>query len=679
MKSSARGFVRMFALGLCLLPAAVAVPPATASHTASAHAAQPARTPEQIRAERARHRLGDNPPALARAAGTPQGRPPVDPALIDFFRDTVIELAEPEYEGRAPGSDGIAKAADLIEAHFRDLGLQPAFTTSELAADGTEVLTPRASFRQHFAVGEQTRAGEAALTAADERFEPDLDFSVLAYSGSGEVSGPLVFAGYAIVSGPGGYAGFSPSDRFDGKVALALAYEPMNADGTSRWQQDGFSHHAQMTQKASALIRRGALAVLIVKPPNARDDRAEVLENFESTRLARPGLNARDLRFDAPVLQVTAEVAARLLDRAGDPDVTLESLVDRANQGPVAMDLPGGPVGVQVATHTDAIDAFNVGAVLPGVGDLAEQFVVIGAHYDHVGFGQQNSLERNAAGTLHPGADDNASGTAAMMIVAQSLSERVRTLPPELPRRSYLFLAFSAEEMGLLGSRHYTKEPIAPIQRHTLMLNLDMIGTLEDQPLEIGSLNSAPDLEAFAEPHFERSGLLIARGSSVGSGRSDHASFDAVGVPNLFFFTGLHDRYHRPQDTAELIDFEGGTRIALLTADIAFDAGTRRNNLPHRRGRNDPGSGQPTVRIGLLPANSTKGGILVQRVFPDTSASDSGLRPDDRLLTWNGTDLRSVEDLRPRLVEHKPGDVVTLTVERDGETVEIEMTLRGIE
>ncbi len=647
-------------------------------------ASQPAATPEpaeSVRARRARARLKANPPALEREAAAPRDMPAVDPALIDFYRDTVTELADPAYEGRAPGSVGIERAAEFIEARFRDLGLTPAFAVSELAADGTEVLTPRATFRQHFGVGERTAPGLTELVVDGEPLTPDVDFSVLAYSGSGQTQAPLAFAGYAIVSGPGGYLGFDPNARFEDRIALALAYEPMDEEGNSRWQEDGFSHHAQLTHKASALIRRGAKAVLIVKPPHARDPRVETLETVESTSLARPGLNATAPRFDAPVLQITAEVAQRLLDRAGDPDLTVESLVERANAGPVRMDLPGGPIRVNVQMETTEIPAFNVGAVLPGVGDLADEFVVVGAHYDHVGYGLQNSLARNRVGDLHPGADDNASGTTGMLLIAQAVTERVRTLDPDAPRRSFLFLAFSAEEMGLLGSLHYARNPIAAIDRHAVMLNLDMIGRLENKPLEVGGLESAPALAELAEPHFERSGLVVARGTSVGSGRSDHASFDAVGVPNLFFFTGLHPQYHRPEDTADLIDAEGGTRVALLAADIAMDAATAAQPFVHRRrtAEAEARANQPTVRVGLLPANSTKGGILVQRVFPDTSASDADLRPGDRLLTWNGRELRSVEDLRPRLTEHAPGDTVTLTVERDGGTVEVEMTLRGIE
>lgn len=678
MTGSATAFVRMIPLAAGAIFAL-----ATLSATAARLPTQPqdAPTPAEVRAERAKSRLKDNRPAQDRAAAEPRELPPVDPALTDFYARTVTELADPAYEGRAPGSVGIAKAADYIQAHFESLGLIPAFASSELAADGTEVLTPRSTFRQPFGVGEETRAATTEMSVDAQPLVHGTDFSVLAYSGSGDVNAPVSFAGYAIVSGPGGYLGFDPSTRFEGRIALCLAYEPMDEGGNSRWQAEGFSHHGAMTHKASALIRRGASAVLIVAPPEANDPRAGMLETIDSTRLGRQGLNAKAPSFDAPVVQITPEVAQRILDRTGDPDLTLGSLVRRANESAVAMPVGESPISLNIQMGTAATEAFNVGAVLPGVGELAEDILVIGAHYDHVGYGQRGSARRDAGGELHPGADDNASGTTGMMLVAQQIVERARTLPSEQPRRTVMFLAFSAEEMGLLGSLHYTKEPAEPMADHTLMLNLDMIGRLEDEPLEIGNLRSAPELEAFVEPFFESSGLIVARETSVGNGRSDHASFDAVDVPNLFFFTGLHPDYHAPGDTADKIDAEGATRVALLVADIAMAYLTRPDPLAHRRAseRADANAGQPTVRLGVLPANSTKGGVLIQRVFPDTSASDAGLRPDDRLLTWNGEELRSVEDLRPRLSTHQPGDVVTLTIDRDGATVEAEMILRGIE
>lgn len=639
-----------------------------------------ARSPEDVRRERARNRLRDNRPAAERTADDPRDLPPVDPALVEWYRATVTELSDPSYEGRAPGSDGIAAAANFIETRFKELGLEPAFPESILAADGTEVINPNASYRQGFSVGQERHAALTEMTVAGEALEPGIDFSALAYSDSGDVSGPVVFAGYAIVAGPNNFLGFDPNARFEDKVALCLNYEPMDADGNSQWAGDGFSHNAAITHKASALIRRGAAAVLIVSPPNANDERVDMLETVASTRVARPGLGAKAPTFDAPIVHITPDIAQRILDTSGDPDLTLESLIEQANAGPVYREISDQPVRVHVEMETAERETFNIGAVLPGRGALADEYIVIGAHYDHVGFGEVGTFP-GYEGQLHPGADDNASGTTGMMLAAELVTERIGALPDDAAHRSFLFLAFSAEEMGLLGSLHYTREPIVAMPRHTLMLNLDMIGRLESDLLELGGLDSSEGLEPLADPLIEASGLPVARDTSVGNGRSDHASFDAQAVPNIFFFTGLHDDYHRPGDTADHIDSEGAVRVALLCVDIGMEAATRRDPLVHRRNRAaaEAQNREPRVRLGILPANSGKGGVLVRRVFPDTSASDAGLQPDDRILTWDDNELKNTEDLRPRLVEHEPGDVVTLTVERGSDTIEVEMTLRAIE
>lgn len=638
-------------------------------------------SPEDVRRDRAKNRLKDSRPAQERVAETPRRLVPLDPALVDWYRATMTELADPAYEGRSPGSEGIEKAAELIEARFAQLGLVPAFPETIIAADGTEVRDPNQTWRQPFSVGQETRATVTEMTIDGVPLDHGTDFSVLAYSGDGDITADVSFAGYAIVTGANAFLGFDPSTRFDGDIVLCLDKEPMDAEGNSRWQTEGFSHHSRLTSKASALIRRGASAVLIVTPPQTNDPRVDVLETVDSTRIERGGLNAQAPKFDAPVIHITPDIAQRILDRSGDPDLTLASLIEQSNDGAVAMEIPGGPISLNIQMDTIDRVAFNVAGIMPGRGDLADEYVVIGAHYDHVGYGLQGSARDNAEGILHPGADDNASGTTGMMLAAQLVKERIDAMPAETPHRSFLFMAFSAEEMGLLGSLHYTRQPVIPMERHVLMLNLDMIGTLEEDLLELGGLESSPALEPLMDPFIEASGLPVARESSVGSGRSDHASFDRQAVPNVFFFTGLHPRYHRPEDTPDLVDSEGAVRIALLCTDVAVAAATQRERLVHRRDRGavEAANREPNVRLGILPANSGKGGVLVRRVFPDTSASDAGLQPDDRILTWNANELKNTEDLRPRLVEHQPGDVVKLTVERGTDVIELEMTLRPIE
>jgi len=635
-------------------------------------------TAAEMRKARAQRQLEENERHQARAATMldREDLAPMDPVLIEQYQATVEYLADPAREGRSPGSHGIEQAAEYIEGRFTRLGLIPAFDETVEAADGTEVVTHHKSYRQDLQMGVSVDAAVATMNVNGVDLVAGDDFSVLAYSGSGEITAPASFAGYAIVSGPGGYMGFENSTTLEGRVAVCLNYEPMNEDGMSKWREGGWSNHARLTHKVSALARRNAEAVIIVSPPNADDERVDVLETIESTSPQGRG-PGRVPKFEIPVVMVTPEVARMIVGEQGEQ--SLGSLIEKANAGGVIEELGDRPVSIHIQMARTPTMTSNIGAILEGRGALKDEFVVVGAHYDHVGYGSFGSRIATNVGKLHPGADDNASGTSGMLMAAELIASQYALLGPDEPARSVLFLAFTAEESGLNGSRFYVDNPITQIERHAAMLNMDMIGRLENEPLEIGGLESAPGIEGFVEPFFEQSGLVIARESSVGSGRSDHASFDAAGVPALFFFTGLHDEYHTPKDTVDLIDADGGVRIAVLCSQIGYALATDPTRFEHRRNAGKQESKQPTVRVGIRPSNASKGGMMVERVFPDTSASDAGLMEYDRILKWDGEEIESVESWRPILAKVAPGDVVTLEIERDGKIIELQMTLRAIE
>lgn len=642
------------------------------------HALTQPETADDIRRKRAQRQLEENQRAQERLAqdSTPVQLPPMDPELVAQYTQMLQTIAAPEMEGRVPGSQGIEKAATYIQDHLIDLGLQPAFTDQ----DDTK------TFRQPMQMGTHTTATSVNLSFADTAYTSFDQVSPLAYSGSATVTAPVVFAGYAIVSGPNNYLGFETKETLEDKIALILNYEPINEDGTSQWRDDGWSHNSRLTYKVTALQRRGAAGVIIVNPPKAIDDRAQVLESVEST--APPSNRVGDRsgpQYDIPVVHTTPAVAESILAYLGS-DADLATLTEQANQAGIIKPL-GDPEQTKQITLAVELQRTprmtdNIGAILPGQGALTDEYIVIGAHYDHVGFGKFGTRRATDRGKLHPGADDNASGSSANIITAQLLKQRYQLLADNQPARSVLFLWFTAEESGLNGSKHYVDNPIAPLTQHHLMLNMDMIGTLEDGILEIGGFDSGEGFEQLATPALKASGITYSEDVSVGSGRSDHASFDNAGVPALFFFTGLHDRYHAPEDVPDpdLLDMEGAVRIAALVSDLAYDAATKPQDIPHPSQKQaDTSTGAPTVRIGIIPSNSTKGGMHIERVFEDTSASQAGLRPGDRITAWNGTQIDSVETWMPLLATHKPGDTITLTVTRANETLEIEMTLRAIE
>lgn len=629
-------------------------------------------TADDIRRKRALKQLEENRRAQEREAEdiSPEDLPPMDPALVKQFDEMLAIIAAPEMEGRVPGSQGIEKAATYIQTHLEDLGLDPAFVD--------ESGTP--TYRQPMQMGKHTAATHVSLTAGETSYTDFDDVSPLAFSGTDTASAPAVFVGYAIVSGPNNYLGFETNEAVEDKIAIVLNYEPMNEDGSSKWRDEGWTHNSRLTYKVTALDRRGAAGVIIVNPPHAMDDRVDVLETVESTAPPSNRMGERGgPEYDIPVVHATPAVAETILSYLGS-DTDLQGLIEQANEGGIVKPLGNKQITLSVEMERTPRMTDNIGAILPGKGPLADEYVVIGSHYDHVGFGKFGTRRQTDRGKLHPGADDNGSGSTANMISAQLLAQRYGTLTENDNARSILFLWFTAEESGLNGSRFYVENPIVPLDRHLLMLNMDMIGTLENGLLEIGGFNSGDGFEELATPALDASGIPYSEDVSVGSGRSDHASFDNAGVPALFFFTGLHDRYHAPEDIPDPLDDEGAVRIASLVSDIAFDAATYAGDIPHPDDKDaDEDDEGPKVRIGIIPSNARDGGMRIERVFEDTSASEAGLRPGDRITKWNGTDIDSVETWMPILSKHVPGDVVTLEVQRGDETLEVEMALRGIE
>lgn len=602
------------------------------------------------------------------------GLPKAGPAETAIYTQHLHTLAGPYMEGRKPGTEGIERAAQYIQWNFEKLGLKPAFRPEQEAADGQTVLDAP-TFRQPFRIGETAdlKSQSLAMSAGGQRttFTPGTDFNALGYGSEGTATLPVTFVGYSIPAGSDDYSSYDGQTDLTGQAAMMLRFEPMNDEGRSLWSDEGWSFAASLVSKFRAAESRGAEAILLVNPPMADDERAAQLETLESTQGSRP--------LGIPILHLTPETADRLV-RAGGGE-SLAAMIAQANAGVAIAELEGVELAIDTKIEREPILTDNIGAILPGRGELANEYIVIGAHYDHLGVA---SFGSRFPGELHLGADDNASGSAGLLTAAGLLADAWTQF--DGPVRSVLFLAFSAEESGLVGSRHYVRNPIVRIEDHYLMINMDMIGSL-GATLEAGGVGTSDGLESLAASAFEKSELDIKTSLSVGSGRSDHASFDREGVPNIFFFTGITDQYHTPDDTADTINLEGGARIATLASDLALAAALNTGDLPYAEKKEDDepqrqvvgGPSGVKVRVGIAPGDYSgeAGGIVVARVFDGTSAADAGLKEGDRITVWNGEVVKTVEDWMPLLASHNPGDTIDITVVRDGEEVVMPMTLKA--
>lgn len=610
--------------------------------------------------------------------------------LLTEYRQHLTTLSNPFFEGRAPGTDGNRLAASYIERHVKKLGFLPAFPTiTKNAAGEVEKTEPNTSWRQVFTAPPSTRPGDSTkVTMQDVSFGDDSakleagkDFAVLGYSGSGEVSGDLAFAGYATRNEDKEYDTFFGGAKLDGKIAVVLRFEPMNEAGKSLWAESSWSGSAALDSKLRAVERAGAAAIILVNPPGADDARVGKLEGLELS-------GSRNNSNKIPVIMMSQEAAERLVkasDEQGRGLLELRKLADALpKETSGIIDLPKGKATINVKVERVPLLSDNVAAILPGKGALAEEYIVIGSHYDHVGYGYFGSRDPNPRGKIHPGADDNGSGTSGNLLVASRMAKAYANLPEGAQARSILFMWFSAEESGLVGSRFYTKNLIAPVEKHTMMLNMDMIGRLRDGKLELGGVGTAEGFEDWLKPYIENSGLTI-KATKSGFGPSDHASFTGIKIPTLFFFTQLHKEYHTPADTYETINFEGGVQVSDLCYRIALDAAQRSEPFKFSDGNTKteetpaaeekkadagdaprpagPGGVGVGVRFGIAPGDYSgeEPGVLVGEVFPDLPAAKAGLKEGDLMTKWGDVVLKDVGGWMPLLGKAKPGDVVKIT------------------
>lgn len=601
----------------------------------------------------------------------------LDP-LVRRYDEHVRTLANPFFEGRAAGTRGKELAAEYLAFNFERMGLKPAFPSVETIG-GSEIVTPESSFHQSFEVGGGVSAtlafAQLVTGGTPETLVENRDFTVLGTSGDGAATGPVVFVGYSIESGQDGYASYPEDTDLSGHIAMMFRFEPIGEDGTSRWRESGgWTAASTLNTKIQAAVSRGATGVILVNPPGADDPRINELSRTDEFR--------GRLRFPVPVVMLSHEAAGRLAESHGS---SLVELRERADEGAVVEVLGGASAVLAAEVGRERVETWNVAALLPGSGDLADELLVIGGHYDHVGYGSFGSRAgARGRGMLHPGADDNASGTAGVLLLAEKFTKAYAEMGDE-PRRTIMFMGFGAEEMGLLGARHYVQNPIRPIERHYAMVNLDMIGYLRDGNLDLFGTGTAEEFEAILDRHIGTSGLNVRRVAG-GTGPSDHSVFFGAGIPVLFFHTGLHSVYHMPEDISDFVNRTGAVEVCRLAYAIATELVTRDDSLTFARpGRGAMQSGVPRVRVnvrfGISPGDYTgeEPGILVGEVFEGTSADLAGLKQGDLIVEWGGTRVESVEAWMPLLSEHNPGDKVEIVFVREGERQTTTVELQGRE
>ncbi len=457
-------------------------------------------------------------------------------------------LSSEELEGRGSGSVGQKAAATYISSQFRKLGLEPA------GESGTYYQSFPVSLPQFAKVGADSGV-EFFFADKRHRMLVNQEFQPFGFSKEGEVQGALVFAGYSITDSKLHYDDFSGVD-VKGKIVLALRHTPGESNpespfGPLQMQLGTF------VNKANTAAAAGAVGLLLINDFNHEDD------PFVAIAVGGP-------KASIPVVQISRKIAQELL-----PDFDLEKIQEKIDESlrPQSFEVPDLLVKIKVDLLKPATSELskteNIIARLPGSDPvLAREYLVIGAHYDHVGFGEYGASMQNR-GRIHPGADDNASGTSGLIELAQAL----RSLKTA-PKRSILFMAFSGEELGLYGSAYYVKKPTVPLDQIVAMINLDMIGRSKDGFLEVSSISTGEGFEELLEKLNQGIGLDLKLNPEI-TDDSDHASFVRAKIPALFFFTGFHPDYHRPSDTFEKINIPDTLRVLRLVLRTSVELANR--------------------------------------------------------------------------------------------------------
>ncbi len=580
---------------------------------------------------------------LSVAAIAPVGQ--ADPARV---LNDIKTLSAPEMEGRGAGTKGLARAANLIVKRYKELEISPAGTHG---------------YMQPFTLitGAKLKSDNRLVIVeggTKKELKTNQDFVPFSFSSSGQVEGEMVFAGYGVTADEYQYDDYAGLDVKD-KIVIVLRYEPSSF--ASKSGEQGLTHHSQMITKAINARNHGARAVVIV---NGK------LGDGEEDLLTRFGSVSGPENIGIVFVQVKNDVAQTWLQAAGKSLKEVQDQINAATK-PASFALPDSlHLALKVDVETTRATVNNILAYLPG---LTDEYVIVGAHYDHLGRGNVDSLAPSQIGQIHPGADDNASGTAGVLELARLLAPERGQL-----KRGILFMDFAGEELGLLGSAEWVKEPTRPLGKAVAMINMDMIGRIKDDKVYIGGVGTGstfkPILEQVAKEQGQKGSAFKIEYSASGYSSSDHTSFVTKKIPVLFFFSGLHSDYHKPSDTWDKINAPSAAKLLDLIANVTTQLANAEETPKFQTvvEEKPPGGGGAGYGpyFGSIPDfGEIPNGVKFADVKPGSPAAKAGLKAGDILIQFGDKPIKNLYDFTDALRRSKIGDVVKVTVLRDGQPV----------
>jgi hypothetical protein len=577
--------------------------------------------------------------------------PTIAPADPDRYFDDIKVLADPSMEGRGPGTKGLARASQYLEQRYKKLGLQPA---------GTE------GYRQPFTVttGAKLKSDNEMIVDDGAKRTPlaiNQDFEPISFSSSGSLTAPLVFVGYGATADEFQYDDYAGVDVKD-KIVVALRYEPEIFAAKSGHQ--GLTRYSQLVTKAINARNHGAKALVLIN--------GELAKGEEDSLLRFGGVSGPE---DAGIMlaQVKNSVAESWFQAAAKSLADVQQQINHSGKPNSFAFPPALQLAVKIDIEATHARVNNVLAYLPG---KTSEYIIVGAHYDHLGRGDSNSMAPSQVGQIHPGADDNASGTAGVLELARMFAPLKGQLD-----RGILFMSFSGEELGLLGSAEWVRNPTMPLDKCAAMINMDMIGRIRDNKIYIGGVGTGSTFKSILEQAQKKSDFKIEY-SAAGYAASDHTSFVAKKIPVLFFFSGLHSDYHKPSDTWDKINAPSAAHLLDMVADVTLQLAsapqppqfvTVAEDKP-RGGASGIGGYGPY--FGSIPDfGEVKDGVRFSDVRPGSPAAKAGLKAGDIMIQFGDKPIHNLYDFTDALRASKIGQVVEVKVLRDGKPMTVSVTL----
>jgi aminopeptidase YwaD len=556
-------------------------------------------------------------------------------------------LASDELQGRRAGTKFADEAAEYIAEEFHQYGLRP------VTSDG--------SFYQDFEFVSGVKLGPknsltVSVAGKSLTYAVGSDFTPFAFSEDTSVTGEVVFAGYGITAKDLQYDDYAGM-QVKGKVVLVLQYGP---DGDN--PHGKFSKYLALRLKAMNARENGARALLITRGP-MDDEKDEFMKLRYDLAFSDAGI---------PCMHIKRSVADSILKSAGTTVKEVQEKL-RSDQKPASFPIPGVVVSLSSDVQKERSQTKNVLGMIEGSDSkLKDEYLVIGAHYDHLGLGGAGSLVPDTV-AVHHGADDNASGTAGVLELAQAFASQ-----ESKPKRSILFMSFGAEEEGDLGSDYFVKYPLVPLKKIVGMINLDEVGRERDSALIVFGTGTSPLWDTLLT-QVNTPKEFNLKLNPEGFGPSDHASFYAKDIPVLFFFTGVHEDYHKPSDTWDKINAEGEQNILEFVDKIAYDIANREEkplftkaDSPRQMG----GNIGLRVYFGTVPDYAEQvNGVKISSVRKGSPAEKAGVMGGDIMVKFGGKTVKNIYDYTYALQDFKPGDEVELTVKRGDKLIQLKGVL----